>query len=166
MIKYSLNLPEKQIEKLKELGQVSVSEHIRRSISNYLKEIEQSRVSVSLSKKENMNEQVNPISDNTIEENREMAKAGMDAYDGIKNPQTMSPIIEDAEVVPTRGEMTFPQAVEAMTNGKVVTKLEWESENDFCLLKGEKLQIHTRGSFHDWIISLGDLTGTDWVILK
>lgn len=52
MIKYSLYITEEQEQELRDLAKngVSVSELIRRSINNYLKEEAESRVSISPSK--------------------------------------------------------------------------------------------------------------------
>lgn len=75
-----------------------------------------------------------------------------------------SPIIRVEELdEPTVETMTFPQAIEAMTNGDAVTKLEWNDPEIFCLLKSGRLTIHNEKGFHDWIISDGDMAGNDWV---
>lgn len=74
----------------------------------------------------------------------------------------MSPSVKDMpqEV----GSFDFNGAVQAMLNGKKVTKLEWAND-DYCFLKAEILHIHTKGRDHKWIISEADLVGVDWVLL-
>lgn len=81
-----------------------------------------------------------------------------------------SPIIED--VIPVvsiedldQVEMTFSEAMDEVINGKVITKIEWKNRDIFCLLKSGILQIHIDGQFKNWIISDGDMLGTDWIVL-
>lgn len=74
-----------------------------------------------------------------------------------------SPVIETPQEVEPK-TMTFTEAIEEIINGKVVTKLEWENKEIFCLLKSGLLTIHNEKGFHSWIVSEEDMAGTDWVI--
>lgn len=72
----------------------------------------------------------------------------------------------DADVIKT---MTFFEALEKVLDGKRITKLEWKDKRHYGILKEEMLQLHKAGEkedlLHPWIISNGDLSGDDWIIL-
>jgi len=77
---------------------------------------------------------------------------------GVNHMQT-SPVIEQ--------EMTFPQAIEQLIVGKSVTRKEWQDEAFYGVVKDGQLQLHKPdGKFYQWIISDGDLIGTDWICIK
>lgn len=61
--------------------------------------------------------------------------------------------------------LSFPEAIKAVINGKKIKRLEWNDEQEYCLLKDNFLMIHRNEKFHTWIISEGDLMGVDWVIV-
>jgi hypothetical protein len=82
---------------------------------------------------------------------------------------THSPLptpVLDADIVKN---MTFFEALEKVLDGKRITKLEWKDKRHYGILKEEILQIHKAGEkedlLHPWIISNGDLSGDDFVIL-
>ena len=60
----------------------------------------------------------------------------------------------------------FYGAIDAMLQGKRVTRLEWKDKRTYCLLQDDILQIHKKGEkeklIHPWIINNGDLGGLDW----
>ncbi len=61
--------------------------------------------------------------------------------------------------------MDFPAAIQAVIDGNKITRLEWDDPQYFGTLLDGRLRLHKPdGLFYDWIISYGDLTGTDWVI--
>lgn len=62
--------------------------------------------------------------------------------------------------------ITFPEAMQAVIDGKNITKAEWDSPDIFCNLESERLKICIHGVFHDWIISEADMMGTDWEVLE
>ena len=64
--------------------------------------------------------------------------------------------------------MSFPRAMEAVIDGKRVTRLEWANKNEFGELKDGFLMIHTTkdGKFHQWIVNDGDLTAHDWIVCE
>ena len=66
---------------------------------------------------------------------------------------------------PTTKNLTFFQALEAVTLGARITKIEWQDETCYGLLRAGRLALHKSDGFHDWIISDGDLQGTDWIVL-
>lgn len=63
--------------------------------------------------------------------------------------------------------MDFPGAIREVTNGKAVTKLEWDNPKIYVKLVSEKLMIMMEdGLYHPLILNLGDLTGEDWVVIS
>ncbi len=61
--------------------------------------------------------------------------------------------------------MGFPDAISAIIAGKKVTRLSWKND-DYGLLKDGWLTIYTKGAFHTWSVSDGDMEGQDWIIVK
>ncbi|MBU0781886.1 MAG: hypothetical protein KKC72_17800 [Alphaproteobacteria bacterium] len=61
---------------------------------------------------------------------------------------------------------TFPQAIAAVIDGKRITKEEWDNPDNYGMLKDHRLMLHLDGKWHLWIVSDGDLTGLDWVIME
>ncbi len=59
--------------------------------------------------------------------------------------------------------MDFPDAIREIIKGKKVRRLSWESETDHGLLKDGWLTINTKGAFHTWLISDGDMEGNDYI---
>jgi hypothetical protein len=72
-----------------------------------------------------------------------------------------SPVIEDAVVV----NMTFPEAIREIVDGEKVTRVEWDSKEEYGFMANELLMIHTKGKDHQWIVSEGDMRATDWITL-
>lgn len=65
-----------------------------------------------------------------------------------------------------RNYTTFPEAIKAVIDGKKITKQEWDDPEYYGLLNGEFLMLHKPyGTFHQWIVSYGDLTGDDWYVI-
>lgn len=61
--------------------------------------------------------------------------------------------------------MTFPDALQAVIDGRRITKLEWHDDNAYGELRGGHLQLHKAdGKWYDWIISDGDMAGADWIV--
>lgn len=60
-------------------------------------------------------------------------------------------------------QLTFPDAMREILLNKKITRSSW-TNGDFCLLKDGFLEIYTKGGYHQWLISDGDLEGNDWVI--
>ena len=62
--------------------------------------------------------------------------------------------------------MDFYEALKKLALGERITRLEWGDKNEYGLLLDGKVCIHTKGNLHQWVISDGDLAGTDWVTLS
>lgn len=60
----------------------------------------------------------------------------------------------------------FASAMITIINGKKIRRLEWTDQEEYGLLKDNFLMIHRDNKFHQWIVSDGDLSAIDWVILK
>jgi len=64
------------------------------------------------------------------------------------------------------GMMTFSEAMYQVIVGKKITRLEWNDKNEYGMLKEGWLQIYTKGQFHIWKISDGDMLNSDWVVIN
>lgn len=62
--------------------------------------------------------------------------------------------------------MDFYLALREIADGKKVTKKEWNNEEEYGFMNDEKLCIRLKGEDHHWIISLGDMAGEDYIVLK
>ena len=79
-----------------------------------------------------------------------------------KTPEMTTAISPDS-ILSAGNEMGFLKALEAIMNGKHVTRREWPA-GYYCLMHNERLCIHT-DQMHTWIVSTGDMVGEDWVTL-
>lgn len=61
--------------------------------------------------------------------------------------------------------MDFPDAMREIMAGHTITRLSWDSNDEYCLVKNGILSIFTKGALHSWLVSDGDMQGTDWVVL-
>ncbi len=63
-------------------------------------------------------------------------------------------------------QLNFSEAVVEILAGKNVTKLEWDDTDYYGVLVDNRLRLHKPdGQLYDWILSEGDLRGTDFIIL-
>ena len=77
---------------------------------------------------------------------------------------TPKPEVLTPEPEHTARTMGFPDAIKEIILGRKVARVSWGNE-DFCLLKDGWLTIFTKGDFHTWSVSDGDLEGQDWVVV-
>lgn len=63
-------------------------------------------------------------------------------------------------------QMSFPDAMREVINGKRVTRVEWGNNNSYGLLKDGELRIHLIDTFHRWIVSDGDMYANDWIVIE
>lgn len=61
--------------------------------------------------------------------------------------------------------LNFPDAIREVLEGKRLTRVSWEDNETFILLRDEFLMIHIGGKYHQLITSLGDMEGIDWMVL-
>ena len=62
--------------------------------------------------------------------------------------------------------MDFPNAIRQIIAGKKVKRMSW-SDGDYGFLKDEWLSIFTKGKFHTWLVSAGDMVDSqDWIVIK
>jgi hypothetical protein len=73
----------------------------------------------------------------------------------------VSPVILK-KVEPT---MTFPEAMAEVIKGAKVTRLEWQNNGVYGVLKDGLLQIRMDGQLKRWIVSDGDLLNNDWCVV-
>lgn len=62
--------------------------------------------------------------------------------------------------------MSFYDALKETVKGSRIRRLSWESQSDYGLLKDGWLSIYTKGAFHTWSVSDGDMEGQDWIVVK
>ncbi len=61
--------------------------------------------------------------------------------------------------------MSFPKAMEEIIEGKAITKLEWNNENIYGILRNGFLILHKDNKDGQWVISEGDLMGKDYIVI-
>lgn len=68
---------------------------------------------------------------------------------------------------PVKGELSFFKALQAVMDGKKITRKDWNDEETYGFLgKDEYLMIQRSDTGpHTWIISLRDMQGLDWIVL-
>lgn len=86
----------------------------------------------------------------------------------LTNHSKELPIIEGVSPTPPRiKEMDFPDALREVIAGKKITKLEWCNKIVYGEMKDERLTLwKDDGKAYHWILSLGDVSGKDWVIVE
>lgn len=62
--------------------------------------------------------------------------------------------------------MSFPDAMKEVIKGNRIRRLSWDEASDHGLLKNSWLTIYTKGKFHRWLVSEGDMEGQDFVVMK
>lgn len=78
------------------------------------------------------------------------------------SPQVGRILIEDEA-----GQMVFASAMREALNGKRVRRLTWENKGVYLAMESEQLMIFKTEDrmFHPLIVSAGDITATDWIVL-
>jgi len=77
-----------------------------------------------------------------------------------------SPVIRKRRNPPKAIKITFPEAIQAVKEGRRITKLEWGNIKIYGVLRNGLLMLHKDdGRDYQWLVSEGDLMGEDWIIL-
>jgi len=65
------------------------------------------------------------------------------------------------------GSMTFGACIEKLILGERCRRVSWEDEGVYVAIQDEKVMIFKTDDkkLHPLIVSTGDITGTDWVIV-
>ena len=72
----------------------------------------------------------------------------------------------EPQTSPVKTEMDFPTAIAEVIVGKKITKKEWSDPAIYGILKDGFLMLHKADDkLYQWVISEGDLLGTDYVIV-
>ena len=83
---------------------------------------------------------------------------------GDPNVQATSPL--PARKVDVTKFLDFYEALKAVMDNKKIFREEWEDKEYYGFMHDGKLCLHKPdGNTHQWIISDGDMTGTDWIVL-
>lgn len=88
----------------------------------------------------------------------------MDPNNPNNQVPTSSPLPVSDDAVKT---VDFYTALQEAAAGKRITKLEWGTQNTYCLLTDGVLKIkhENKPALDNWIISDGDMAGLDWIVL-
>lgn len=62
--------------------------------------------------------------------------------------------------------LTFPQALNAVIEEKMITRIDWDNKEIYGGLKDGFLKIKIDGEWHEWMVSDGDLIAIDWIVLE
>ena len=63
--------------------------------------------------------------------------------------------------------MTFPNALNQLMDGAKITRVEWDDQETYGVLRDSTLQLHkSDGKYYSWIISEGDLVSFDWIVVR
>ena len=62
--------------------------------------------------------------------------------------------------------MSFPDAIAEVIAGKKITRLEWQNNEVYGVLKDGLLMIRMDGQLKRWICSDGDLLNNDWYVIN
>ena len=62
--------------------------------------------------------------------------------------------------------LDFYTALMEVVRGERITRLSWENKPCYGLLKDSILTLFIDGEFKQWLVSEGDITGTDWIIYE
>ena len=82
-----------------------------------------------------------------------------------------SPKVADAVVVEANEQerLSFLEAMAKIVEGKKVTKLEWYDQDHeyYAVFRGGFLMYHKPdGKDYQWVISDGDIAGTDYIVIN
>lgn len=62
--------------------------------------------------------------------------------------------------------LDFPNAMQAIIDGKKITKLEWNNPEIIALMREGYLEIFMDNQFQTWTIRDADLLGEDYIIVQ
>jgi len=72
-----------------------------------------------------------------------------------------SPVVSESKPI----SMTFGQAIDELAKGAKISRVEWNNPDEYGILKGDRLVIHTKGKDHAWLVSDGDIINKDWIVI-
>jgi hypothetical protein len=85
----------------------------------------------------------------------------------MEEEQTASPLPNKVKVTIEPQALNFAQALDAILEGKKVTKEDWNNEKVYGFMEGNEVWIKLEdGKDHTWIISRGDIEGEDYFVIK
>jgi len=62
--------------------------------------------------------------------------------------------------------MNFYLALKQVATGGKIFRVAWQTSDEYIFIDGEVLKIHhADGRIDNLIVSLGDMTGEDWVLI-
>lgn len=79
---------------------------------------------------------------------------------GVPMENRLSPPPVQSQVV-----MNFYDALREVIKGEKITRISWNDQGEFGFMHDGFLTIRTKGAFHQWLVSDGDMEATDWVVV-
>jgi len=62
--------------------------------------------------------------------------------------------------------MSFGDALLRVTEGKKITRLEWNDKEAYGILQNTFLTLHkSDGKFYTWTVNDGDILAVDWIVI-
>lgn len=77
-----------------------------------------------------------------------------------------SPLPKKIEVKDLDPMMTFPESMEAVIDGKKVTRKEWEDMDSYGIMKDGFLVIHRDKKDFQWLVSEADMVAKDYIVIN
>lgn len=63
--------------------------------------------------------------------------------------------------------LNFYEALKEVADGKMIFRIDWQSEGVWGLIYNETLALKkSDGKYYSWVVSLGDMLAEDWVVLE
>ncbi len=67
---------------------------------------------------------------------------------------------------PTISTMTFEEAIVKLRDGQKITRVEWNNNHIYGVLRQGTVMLHKADrKYYSWIINDGDLLAEDWLIV-
>lgn len=66
---------------------------------------------------------------------------------------------------PVPSPMSFAEAMAQVKAGRRISRLAWNTSEEYGLLKDGWLMIYRNNEFFRWVISDGDILSDDWISL-
>lgn len=79
--------------------------------------------------------------------------------------KNFTPLPKFKKEVEVSEKLTFIEAMKQIILGKRVTRIDWNDNNCYCLIKSDLLMIYIEDEYKTWTISIGDIFAQDWVVL-
>lgn len=66
----------------------------------------------------------------------------------------------------SKGLMNFFQALRLTLEGHKITRVVWGTDETYGLIESGLLKLQKPDGLHNWIVSDGDMTALDWIVIE